>query len=220
MHVVIMGCGRVGSRLARRLERQGHSVGVIDKDPRAFHLLDVDFRGIKVEGIGFDSETLEKAGIQRADVFVAVSSGDNSNFVSCKIAKDHYRVPKVLARIYDPRRAQIYRRSGVPTVAPVAWATSKISDLIFLKQSYSRDTFGSGEVELIEFELPSMLAGRMVREFKISGEVHIVTIEREGGAFIPVSGTTLMKGDLVNVLVLRQSMDKFKKMFFMDQGVG
>jgi trk system potassium uptake protein TrkA len=216
MHVVIMGCGRVGSRLARRLERQGHSVGVIDKDPRAFHLLDVDFKGIKVEGIGFDSEALERAGIERADVFVAVSSGDNSNFVSCKIAKDTYRVPKVLARIYDPRRAQIYRRSGIPTVAPVAWATSKMSDLIFLKQSYSRDTFGNGEVELIEFELPTNLIGRMVRDFEISGEIHIGAIEREGGAFIPVAGSTLMRGDLMSVLVLRSSIGKFKKMFFMD----
>ncbi|NPV59910.1 MAG: TrkA family potassium uptake protein [Actinobacteria bacterium] len=216
MHVVIMGCGRVGSRLARRLEHQGHSVAVIDKDPSAFHLLDVDFKGIKVEGVGFDAEALEKAGIKRADVFLAVSSGDNSNFVSCKIAKDIYRVPRVLARIYDPRRAQIYRRMGIPTVAPVAWATARISDLIFLKQSYSRDTFGNGEVELIEFELPPMLAGRMVREFKISGEVHIVAIERGGGAFIPVSGTTLMAGDILNVLVLRSSMSKFKKMFFMD----
>jgi trk system potassium uptake protein TrkA len=216
MHVVIMGCGRVGSRLARRLERQGHSVAVIDKDPRAFHLLDVDFKGIKVEGVGFDSDALQKAGIERADVFVAVSSGDNSNFVSCKIAKDVFRVPKVLARIYDPRRAQIYRRTGIPTVAPVAWATGKISDLIFLKQSYSRDTFGNGEVELIEFELPTNLAGRLVRDFEISGEVHIAAIEREGGAFIPVPGTTLMRNDLLSVLVLRSSINKFKKMFFMD----
>jgi len=216
MHVVIMGCGRVGSRLARRLERQGHSVAVIDKDPRAFHLLDVDFKGIKVEGVGFDSDALQKAGIERADVFVAVSSGDNSNFVSCKIAKDIYRVPRVLARIYDPRRAQIYRRTGIPTVAPVAWATGKISDLIFLKQSYSRDTFGNGEVELIEFELPTNLVGRLVRDFEISGEVHIAAIEREGGAFIPVPGTTLMRNDLLSVLVLRSSINKFKKMFFMD----
>jgi trk system potassium uptake protein TrkA len=216
MHVVIMGCGRVGSRLARRLERQGHSVSVIDKNPRAFHLLDVDFKGIKVEGIGFDAEVLEKAGVQRADVFVAVSSGDNSNFVSCKIAKDLYRVPKVLARIYDPRRAQIYRRSGIPTVAPVAWATSKLSDLIFLKQSYSRDTFGNGEVELIEFELPANLVGRMVRDFEVSGEILIGAIEREGGSLIPVAGTTLIRSDLLSVLVLRSSMNKFKKMFFMD----
>jgi trk/ktr system potassium uptake protein len=216
MHVVIMGCGRVGSRLARRLEKQGHSVSVIDKDPRAFHLLDVDFKGIKVEGVGFDSEALQQAGIERADVFVAVSSGDNSNFVSCKIAKDVYRVPKVLARIYDPRRAQIYRRMGIPTVAPVAWATGKISDLIFFRQSYSRDTFGNGEVELIELELPSNLVGRLVRDFEVSGEIQIGAIEREGGAFMPVPGTTLMRNDLLSVLVRRPSITKFKKMFFMD----
>ena len=216
MHVVIMGCGRVGSRLARRLTKRGHSVAVIDKDPRAFHLLDVDFKGTKVEGVGFDADVLKKAAIKKADVFLAVSSGDNSNFVSCKIAKDIYRVPKVLARIYDPRRAQIYRRMGIPTVAPVAWATAKISDLIFLKQSYSRDTFGSGEVELIEFELPPNLAGRLVRDFEVAGEIHIGSIEREGAAFIPVPGTALIKNDLLNVMVLRSSIPKFKKMFFMD----
>ncbi len=215
MHVVIMGCGRVGSRLARRLERQGHSVAVIDKDPRAFHLLDADFKGLRVEGIGFDAEVLEKAGIQRADAFLAVSSGDNSNFVSSKVAKDTYRVPKVLARIYDPRRAQIYRRMGIPTVAPVAWATSKISDLMFLKQSFSRHTFGNGEVELIELELPPNLEGMMVRDFEVPGEIRIGAIEREGGAFIPVAGTTFMRGDILSVLVLRSSMNKFKKMFFM-----
>jgi trk/ktr system potassium uptake protein len=216
MHVVIMGCGRVGSRLARRIEKQGHSVAVIDKDPMAFHLLDVEFKGLKVEGIGFDAEVLEKARIKQADVFVAVSSGDNSNFVSCKIAKDTYRVPKVIARIYDPRRAQIYRTMGIPTLAPVAWATSKMSDLIFLKQSYARDTFGNGEVELIEFELPANLAGRLVRDFDVSGEIKIGAIEREGGAMMPVAGTTLMRNDILSVLVLRSSMNKFKKMFFMD----
>jgi trk system potassium uptake protein TrkA len=216
MHVVIMGCGRVGSRLARRLERQGHNVAVIDKDPTAFHLLDVQFKGSKVEGIGFDSEVLEKAGIRQADIFVAVSSGDNSNFVSCKIAKDTYRVPRVIARIYDPRRAQIYRRTGIPTVAPVAWATSKVSDLMFLRQSYARDTFGNGEVELIEFGLPSNLAGRLVRDFEVPGEVKIGAIEREGGAFMPVAGTTFLRNDILSVVVLRSSMNKFKKMFFMD----
>ncbi len=215
MHVVIMGCGRVGSRLARRLERQGHSVAVIDKDPRAFHLLDVDFKGLKVEGIGFDSNVLVRAGIERADAFIAVSSGDNSNFVSARIAKDIFHVPKVVARIYDPRRANIYRRSGIPTVAPVAFEVTKFSDLLFLQESHTRDTFGSGEVELMEFELPLNLAGRTVGEFEVPGEIRICAVERGGSAFVPASGTAFERFDIVHAAVLRSSTEKFRKMFFM-----
>jgi trk system potassium uptake protein TrkA len=214
MHVVIMGCGRTGSRLARRLERQGNSVAVIDKDPSSFHLLDVDFKGRAVEGIGFDSEVLVDAGIERADAFIAVSSGDNSNIVSSIIAKDVFHVPKVVTRIYDPRRAKIYRRFGIPTVAPVQWGVNKIFDLLFRERSFSRDTFGSGEVELMEFELPSNLAGRRVSEFEVPGEVRVAAIERFGAALLPVAGTTFAKGDTVSVLVARPAMEKYKKMFF------
>lgn len=215
MHVVIMGCGRVGSRLARRLEKQGHSVAVIDKDPRSFHLLDVDFKGSKVEGIGFDSAVQVEAGVERADVFIAVSSGDNSNFVSSKIAKDVFHVPKVVARIYDPRRANIYRRSGISTVAPVAWEVNKFNDLLFLQQSFARDSFGAGEVELMEFELPQNLAGRPVRDFEVAGEIKICAIERAGSALIPAPGTAFERFDIVQAAVLRTTGPKFKKMFFM-----
>ena len=215
MHVVIMGCGRTGSRLARRLERQGHSVVVIDKDPTAFHLLDLEFKGRTVEGIGFDSEVLVEAGIERADVFIAVSSGDNSNIVSSIIAKDVFHVPKVVTRIYDPRRASIYRRFGIPTVAPVQWGVNKIFDLMFRERSFARDTFGSGEVEMMEFELPSNLVGRRVSEFEVPGEVHVAAIERFGEALLPVAGTTFQESDTVSVLVQRSAMDKYKKMFFL-----
>src|SRR5450756_612599 len=143
MHIVIMGCGRVGSRLARHLEEGGHSVAVIDKDATSFHLLGIDFKGKTVKGIGFDSNVLVEAGIERADAFIAVSSGDNSNIVSAVVAKDVFRVPKVITRIYDPRRARIYRRMGIPTISPVAWAVGKAMDLLFLEQSYTRDTFGT-----------------------------------------------------------------------------
>ncbi|MBK5092674.1 MAG: TrkA family potassium uptake protein [Actinobacteria bacterium] len=215
MHVVIMGCGRAGSRLARRLEHQGHSVAVIDKDPRSFHLLDVDFKGKKVKGVGFDAEVLVDAGIEKADAFVAVGSGDNSNIVSSVIAKDVFHVPRVITRIYDPRRANIYRRFGIPTVSPVRWGVNRILDLLFLEHSHSRDTFGNGEVELMEFELPGNLAGRSVRDFEIPGELHVATIERFGQASMPLAGTRFEKGDLLNVLVSRASMQKFNKMFFM-----
>ena len=215
MHVVIMGCGRAGSRLARRLEKQGHSVAVIDKHPEAFHLLEPDFKGRAVRGVGFDSEVLIEAGIERADAFIAVSSGDNSNIISAVIAKDVFHVPKVITRIYDPRRARIYRRFGIPTVAPVQWGVNKVFDLLFRERSFSRDTFGAGEVELMEFELPSNLAGRRAGEFEVPGEVHVAAIERYGEGLLPVAGTVFEEGDTVSVLVLRSSIDKYNNMFFM-----
>src|SRR5659263_282935 len=119
MHVVILGCGRAGSRIAQHLTRQGHSVAVIDKNPTVFHLLGSDFKGQTVTGIGFDSNTLLEAGIDGADAFIAVSSGDNSNLVASKVARDVFNVPHVIARIYDPRRAEIYKKMGIETVAPV-----------------------------------------------------------------------------------------------------
>lgn len=214
MHVVIMGCGRTGSRLARRLEKLNHSVSVVDKDENSFHLLDVDFKGKKVAGVGFDSEVLIDAGIEKADVFIAVGSGDNSNIVSSVIAKDTFHVPRVITRIYDPRRATIYRRFGIPTVAPVRWGVNRIMDLLFLEETHIRETFGNGEVQLHEFELPNTLVGRTARECHIPGEIHVAAIERAGQAFIPVGGTKFERGDILHVVVFQDGMDKFKRMFF------
>lgn len=216
MHVVIMGCGRAGARLAKRLENEGHSVAIIDKNPTSFHLLGLDFKGRTVTGVGFDPNVLVEAGIERADCFIAVSSGDNSNIVSSIVAKDVFHVPKVITRIYDPRRAQIYRRMGIPTVAPVTWGIGKIMDLMFLDRAHARDTFGNGEVELMELRVGNTLAGHMVREFEVPGEIHVATVERLGSAFMPVAGTRFEPDDIVNVVVLRESMEKFKKMFFIN----
>ncbi len=213
MHVVILGCGRAGSRLARKLSKAGHSVAVIDKDPNAFHLLDVDFMGKKVIGIGFDPDVLIQAGIENADAFVALSSGDNSNIVSSVVAKDVFHVPKVIARIYDPRRASIYRRFGILIVAPVRWSVSKIADTLLMELVHTRETFGSGAVELIEIEVGKELEGKFVRDFEAPGEVNIVCIERFGEALIPLGGTALEKGDRLFLVVARKSFEKFKRMF-------
>lgn len=215
MHVVVMGCGRTGSRLATRLDREGHSVAVIDKDRTAFHLLGLEFGGLVVEGIGFDSEVLVNAGIERADVYIAVSSGDNSNIVSSVIAKDVFHVPRVITRIYDPRRAVIYRRFGIPTVAPVSWTVNRISELVFLEHAVARHSFGGGEVELMEFEVPHNLVGRRAGEFEVPGEVRVVVVERYGEAIMAVSGTTFEENDILQVAVSRRSMERFRRMFFM-----
>ncbi|WP_211253428.1 potassium channel family protein, partial [Glycomyces tenuis] len=126
MHVVIMGCGRVGSLLARSLVELGHTVGVIDQNPKAFRRLGPDFDETTVRGNGFDREVLAKAGVQRADAFVSVSSGDNSNIIAARVARENYGVRNVIARIYDPQRASVYERLGIPTVATVRWTADRL----------------------------------------------------------------------------------------------
>ena len=126
MHIVIMGCGRVGSSVAHTLEDRGHSVAVIDQEPEAFRKLRSGFKGIKVTGVGFDRDVLTEAGIERAGAFAAVSSGDNSNVIAARVARESFGVQRVVARIYDPRRASVYQRLGIPTVATVAWTADQM----------------------------------------------------------------------------------------------
>lgn len=126
MHVIIVGCGRVGASAAASLNRGGHSVVVIDRNTNAFRLLPRTFAGKQLEGMSYDRTVLEEADIERADGLVAVTSGDNTNIIVARVAKEVYRVPDVVARIYDPQRAEIYRRYGVTTFAPTAWSAGKI----------------------------------------------------------------------------------------------
>ena len=126
VHIVIMGCGRVGSALAQTLEEQGHTVAVIDQDPTAFRRLGSGFAGRRVTGVGFDQDTLREAGIEEAGAFAAVSSGDNSNIIAARVAREMFGVENVAARIYDPRRAEVYQRLGIPTVATVRWTADQM----------------------------------------------------------------------------------------------
>jgi trk system potassium uptake protein TrkA len=216
MHIVILGCGRAGSRLAQHISGQGHFVSVIDKDPNAFHLLGADFKGKTITGVGFDSNVLLEAGIEKADAFIAVSSGDNSNLVASKVAKDVFNVPQVIARIYDPRRAEIYKRMGIPTVAPVTWGVNRILDILFVEGKAAAEKHGALESELLELDvhIPAKLDGRKVSEFEISGEVKVVAIERSGEVFMPVEDTSFEKGDLAHVAVNRAHVDKLRETFF------
>src|SRR4051812_49564232 len=126
MHVVIMGCGRVGSTLAHILEGLGHTVAVIDRSPEAFRRLGPDFEGRRITGFGFDRDTLHEAGIEKADAFAAVSNGDNSNIIAARVARETFGVENVVARIYDPGRAEVYQRLGIPTVATVRWTADQV----------------------------------------------------------------------------------------------
>ncbi len=211
MYVVIMGCGRVGAQLANLLSVEGHKVAVIDRDPDSFRRLRKDFSGKKVVGIGFDREVLKEAGVERADAFVAVSGGDNHNIVAVLIAKNIFRVPRVVARIYDQERAKLYWKMGVPTVAPVEWAANKIRDFLFHYELRERVSFGNAEVELFEIECPPHLVDRAVADLNVPQEILVGAIVREGRAFIPTPGTRFMSGDILQVLVATQAVSKFEE---------
>lgn len=212
MKVVIAGCGRVGALLATKLSAEGHEVAVIDRDQTAFGRLGKSFSGEMIRGIVFDRDCLEKAGLARADAFVSVTSGDNSNIISATIARDIYRVPSVVARIFDPRRADIYRRLGIVTVSSVAWATNEIMSLI-LHQSLVRDlTLGDGDVQLVRTSLRPRLAGRTVRDLAVPGEIQVVAIVRGGKSFIPTDATSFHDGDVLELVVATSAMSRLKSM--------
>jgi trk system potassium uptake protein len=201
VHVVIMGCGRVGSELAARLEMGEHTVAVIDKNPSAFRMLRYQFKGQKVEGYGFDEDIQREAGIERAEAFAAVSSGDNSNIVAARLAREKFEVPLVVARIYDPRRAEIYQRLGIPTVATVKWTTDQVMRVLIPDQVASDWRDPNAEIALITLVLPTEWAGWKVEELEADGHRRVVGVTRTGHARIVGPGMTLQEGDQVHLAV-------------------
>jgi trk/ktr system potassium uptake protein len=200
VQVVVVGCGRVGAALAAGLAAAGEQVAVVDKDPKAFERLGEEFAGRTIEGIGFDRDVLEAAGAARADALVAVTGGDNSNVVAARVARDAYRVPRVIARIHDPRRAALYEELGVVTVSSTGWALRKIGDYLEHRTLKEEHTFGRGEVSLVRLELPQHLVDRSVADVEGTG-LRVVGITRRGGAFVPGLGAVLAEGDVVRLAV-------------------
>ncbi|MCL4370926.1 MAG: TrkA family potassium uptake protein [Chloroflexi bacterium] len=211
MRVVIVGCGRVGADLATDLSVHEHEVAVIDNNPNAFLRLGKAFRGKTIEGIGFDRDILIQAGIERADGFASVTSGDNTNIVAAMIARNVFRVPKIVARIADPQRAEIYRRLGIPTISPTIWGANEIREMLVTPDLGSSFTFGSGEVELIQFRVPPRLAGYTAGQMISPSRFNVVSIVRGGRAFIPTAGTQLAEADLVYVAVEAGSLTKLEE---------
>jgi trk system potassium uptake protein TrkA len=201
MHVVIMGCGRVGSLLALELEASGHSVAVIDQSKEAFRRLGPDFKGRTVTGVGFDKDTLLEAGIEGADAFAAVSNGDNSNILAARVARESYGVTNVVARIYDPGRAEIYQRLGIPTVATVIWATDQILRRLTPEGSRSEWRDASGTVQLSEVHPHREWFGLPVSEIEKAAKVRVAFLTRLGEGLIPEEGTVLQDGDLIHVML-------------------
>lgn len=212
MKVIIGGCGRVGALLATKLAFERHEVAIIDKDPRTFGRLGKNFSGLTLRGMVFDRDVLHRAGIERADAFVAVTSGDNSNVVSATVAREIYRVPKVIARIFDPRRAEIYRRLGIQTVSSVTWAANEITSLILFPHLVRDLSLGDGEVQMVKVSVPPRLAGRTVADLAAPGEVLPFALVRAGKSFIPASHEELSEGDIIEAAVLTSAMDRFQAM--------
>jgi trk system potassium uptake protein TrkA len=194
-----MGCGRVGSALAEKLDHAGHSVAVIDQDATAFRKLSSSFAGRTVTGVGFDRDRLREAGIERADAFAAVSSGDNSNIISARVARETFSVPTVVARIYDPRRAEIYQRLGIETVATVAWTTQQIIRRIepIAAEEY-RDSTGS--LALAELPVHEGWIGQKVSRLGAESGSRIGFINRFGDAILPHKDLVIQERDIVHAI--------------------
>jgi trk system potassium uptake protein TrkA len=196
-----MGCGRVGAGLAIDLEAAGHSVSIIDQNREAFRRLGADFNGKTVAGVGFDRDILLEAGIEKADAFAAVSNGDNSNILAARVARETYGVANVVARIYDPARAEIYQRLGIPTVATVLWTTDQIMRRLAPEGSRSEWRDASGVIQLCEVHLHHDWFGKPVSLIEESTDARVAFITRLGEGMIPNENTVLQEGDLVHVMV-------------------
>lgn len=201
MHVVIMGCGRVGSTLADNLQDRGHSVAVIDQDPNAFRRLPADFTGETVTGTGFDRDVLQAAGIERADAFAAVSSGDNSNIISARLARETFGVSRVAARIYDQRRAEVYERLGIPTVATVRWAADRMLRHLVPEGHVEIFRDPTSTVSIIEVPLHREWIGRPLKALESAAGTRAAYLMRFGIGTLPNPTTVLQEGDQVFMLV-------------------
>ena len=206
-----MGCGRVGSSLATELEAAGHSVAVIDQSREAFRRLGPDFKGRTVTGVGFDRDTLLEAGIETADAFAAVSNGDNSNILAARVARETYGVDNVVARIYDPGRAEIYQRLGIPTVATVIWATDQILRRLVPEGSRSEWRDASGAVQLCEMHPHKDWFGMAITELEEATGARVAFITRLGEGLIPDVHSVLQEGDLLHVTVRDSELSKVEQ---------
>ena len=204
-----MGCGRVGSALAHTLDLAGHSVSVIDQSPESFSKLSAEFRGDRVTGLGFDRDTLGRAGIDRADAFAAVSSGDNSNILAARVARETFSVENVVARIYDPRRAEVYQRLGIPTVASVAWQTDQILRRILPESVGDEWRDGSGKVALTQLPVNESWVGHRILRLEKESGVRVAFLTRYGEGMLPTADTVVQADDVVHVLIDPKRRDEY-----------
>ena len=212
MHIVIMGCGRVGSSLARSLEKRGHSVAIIDIDVESFRRLGPDFQGLTVKGMGFDRDVLIEAGIERADGFAAVSSGDNSNIIAARVVREEFGVHNVMARIYDQGRAEVYERLGIPTVATVRWAATQVLRGLLPEGSEPVWRDPSGKVRLVQVGTHPSWVGTTLGTMQQTLRSPVPFIVRYGEGLVPTASTVFQDGDLLYVAVENERLDEVESL--------
>jgi len=215
-----MGCGRVGSTLAHILEERGYSVAVIDQNPEAFRRLGSSFKGKKVTGIGFDQDVLEEAGIREAAAFAAVSSGDNSNVISARVAKESFDVERVAARIYDPRRAEVYQRLGIPTVATVRWTADQMLRRLLPEGAEALWRDPTGQVVLAEVAYDPAWVGEKVHAMEEATGARVAFITRLGEAMLPGPGVVLQEGDVLHVIAAQDDLADLQAALAAREGPG
>ncbi|MDP8961567.1 MAG: TrkA family potassium uptake protein [Actinomycetota bacterium] len=210
MHVVVIGCGRVGSGLAQRLQDSGHTVAVVDKSPQAFRRLPDTFSGRRVTGLGFDRDALASAGIEEAEGLAAVTNGDNSNILSARIGRETYGVERVVARIYDPRRAVIYQRLGIPTVPTVAWTTDQVLRRLFPDDTTQEYVDPTGSVCLVERDLPLTWVGRRLTLLEEPGRIRLAAVTRFGEAHVASEDLIGQEHDIVHLAVALDALEQLQ----------
>jgi trk system potassium uptake protein TrkA len=196
-----MGCGRVGSTLAQILESRGHSVAVIDQNPDAFRRLPAGFEGRMISGVGFDRDVLRDAGIEEAEAFAAVSSGDNSNILAARVARETFGVENVVARIYDPGRAAVYQRLGIPTVATVRWTADQMLRRLLPEGAQPEWVDTSGTIRLAEVHVTAEWVGHSVAALEAASGARVAFLSRFGEGVVPNRDTVIQEGDLVHVIM-------------------
>jgi trk system potassium uptake protein TrkA len=213
VHVVILGCGRVGSTLARSLTRRDHSVAVIDQDGTAFARLGEDFPGQTVTGIGFDRDTMTEAGIEHADAFAAVSSGDNSNIIAARVARETFGIQQVVARIYDPGRAEVYQRLGITTVATVKWTADQVLRRLLPAGAEPDYRDPSGTIRLDQLPVTGAWIGHRTVELQEQSRSRIAWIDRLGEGILPTRDSVIQEGDLLHVVMREENAQHAYQVF-------
>jgi trk system potassium uptake protein TrkA len=212
MRYVIVGCGRMGAELARALHKGGHDVTLVDRDREAADGLDPSLRGRTFVGSGFDRDVLERAGIGQADGLAAMTSSDESNVILARLARVVFHVPKVVARLRDPRREDLYRRFGIQVAAPITWVANRLADLLSYSELDAVASLGHGQVEIVQFDASALLEGRTAGDIAIPGEAQVVAMSRSGLTFIPSPETVFQRGDTVHIAVSTASSKRLRAM--------
>ncbi len=212
MKVIVIGCGKLGSGLALELARRGNDVTAIDANPLAFQRLGAGFVGRTIEGVGFDRDVLESAGIGKVDAVVATTDSDDANALIGRVARSRFGVPHVIARLHDARQGHLYRSLGVQPVSTITWGVDRICELLSHERFEAVMTMGDDDLELVRTEVPALLVGAQVSTLTVMGEIHVVSVERGSHAFLPISGTRLHAGDILSFAVMSASKPRLKSM--------